>query len=129
MKPDQVKNMIEQARERALESLALEQDDKIEHQFNYQMALKTFKAYKQWYCKRNQTKNYIRLYAHMYDRERPYSWNCRLQVFIKGKFAYDTRITAEAYLALALNSACEWSPVSEDKDVEYRIYKPNPQAK
>lgn len=118
------KDLLNQITDRTLAAIADEQDDQVEFQHDYVSALRYFRNYKKWYCKRNQPKNSIRLYGRLHDIERPYSWNCRLQVFIKGKFDQDIRITADAYISLSFTPECQWSEPTEDNQKgEFRYYK------
>lgn len=96
---------------------------------NQDAILRQFKGWKAWYCKKNQPLNYIRLMCRK-DPTNPdntYFWICRLQVFVKNKFEYDIRITADAYRRFPRGPGWSDLEVRENGNYEYRIYK-NPNA-
>lgn len=91
---------------------------------NRDAIVRWFKAQRSWYCKKNQPGNYIRLMCRK-DPQNPnvrYGWDCRLQVFVKNKFQWDIRISADAYDTFPLSPG--WGEeIHNGLHYSYRIYR------
>jgi hypothetical protein len=123
-------NIIQKVREYEADVRQQKREEEHEHQFDLPAAVRTFKAYKKWYCRKNQPHNYIRLTCRRptdVADHRPF-WICRLQAFAGGKnggrLLDDIRITAEAYELFPFHMWPGWGEKEEqDFYYEWRIYK------
>lgn len=121
------------AHEHMVESIGLEQDAALEGEFihDVERAFREFNAWRNWYCKKNQPKNYIRLLCRV-PKEIPVEntnlWMLRMQLFRgslnpprSAKLLWDIKISYHAYLILkSMNVGWEYSLRD---GAEYYVYK------
>lgn len=94
--------IYQEIKERESEARADEAMDRIlesGRRTELQVILRQLPAWKRWYLRKNQPRNYFRVTCTIPPgmQDHPYGWFCKFQIWAKGKLILEYRITADAY--------------------------------
>lgn len=107
------------------EAHAQELDEKRIDMTSLEFLIRNLPAWKRWYLKRNQPKNYFRVTRIIPPGtiENPFFWIQSFQIWIKGKLDQEYRIDAHTFDFWAMQPGWE----KHDKtDMTYAILRPQP---
>ncbi len=118
---------IEEWAVEAREAIALERDEKRDAQEPSELSwiLNQLPAWKRWFLKRNQQKNYFRVTKLVPPgmEDLPFFWRCKFQIWKAGKLSEDYPITPEAFNFFYENESGGWEQIL-DPGIAQAILRP-----
>ena len=122
---------IEELRAQAHEAIAQEiYDDKQPHISDLSWILQQLPAWKRWWLKRNQQRNYFRVIRLIPPggEETPYFWRYKFQVWVNCKLENEHHITQEAFEFFYNNQTGGWEIILEPGIAKAILRPPAPKT-